>query len=241
MANNYFQFKQFTIHQDQCAMKVCTDACLFGAYIADELQTGVRSAVKNILDIGTGTGLLSLMLAQKTNVEIDTVEIDTAAYLQAKENIEQSLWKEKVTIYNNNIRQFESHKKYDCIISNPPFFENDLISDDKKKNAAKHDSTLTLQELLTHTERLLSAEGFFALLLPYHRTNYFEEEAEKLNFSLAKKILVKQTTKHKYFRSILIFSRNKITTQTKAITIKNESGNYSEEFILLLKDYYLYL
>ena len=219
-------------------MKVCTDACLFGAYIANELQ---NSPVKNILDIGTGTGLLSLQLAQKTTVEIDAIEIDTAAFEQAQENVIQSPWKEKITAHNIDIANFDSAKKYGYIISNPPFFENDLVSDDTKKNAAKHDSTLTLQELLNNIERLLAAEGFFAVLLPYHRTVYFEEQAGKLHFFLTKKILVKQTPKHNYFRSILIFTREKINAQTEEIIIKNETGNYSERFTELLKEYYLYL
>jgi tRNA1Val (adenine37-N6)-methyltransferase len=238
VANNYFEFKQFTIHQDQCAMKVCTDACLFGAYIANELQ---EQKVFDILDIGSGTGLLSLMLAQKNNAAIDTVEIDKQAYEQANENITQSNYKELITTFHCGISDFFSDYQYDFIISNPPFFEDDLQSADKKKNVAKHNTTLTLKELLHNTERLLKASGFFAILLPYHRSTYFEEEATKINFHLTKKILIKQTPRHNYFRAILIFSRNKLVTEQLALIIKNEDGNYTAEFINLLKDYYLYL
>lgn len=241
MPNNYFQFKQFTIQQDKCAMKVCTDACLFGAFVANEIQANEQDAIKNILDIGTGTGLLSLMLAQKLNAAIDTVEIDTPAFEQAKENIAQSLYKEKVEIFNADIAQFRTEKKYDYIISNPPFFEADLKSGNEKKNAAKHDTALTLQELLHNADRLLSTTGFFAVLLPYHRSNYFEEEAEKLNFHLNKKISVKQTQKHGYFRTILIFSRKSAISLQEKISIKNDDEKYTDEFITLLKDYYLYL
>ena len=219
-------------------MKVCTDACLFGAYIANELQL---PAVNNILDIGSGTGLLSLQLAQKTGAAIDAVEIDIAAFEQAKENVAGSLWKEKISLYNADITKFDAGKKYDHIISNPPFFEDDLRSADKKKNFAKHDSSLTLGELLNVIDQLLSEHGSFSVLLPFHRSNYFEGAAAQLNFHLAKKLLVKQTTKHNYFRSILIFSRSETATKTGAITIKNEAGNYSAVFIDLLKDYYLYL
>ena len=119
MSNNYFQFKQFTIHQDKCAMKVCTDACLFGAFVANEIQD---KTINHILDIGAGTGLLSLMLAQKSNAAIDAVEIDKSTYEQAEENISQSSWKEKITVYNSGIADFYSNYKYDLIISNPPFF-----------------------------------------------------------------------------------------------------------------------
>lgn len=241
MPNNYFQFKQFTIQQDKCAMKVCTDACLFGAFVANEIQANEQDAIKNILDIGTGTGLLSLMLAQKLHAAIDTVEIDTPAFEQAKENIAQSLYKEKVEIFNADIAQFRTEKKYDYIISNPPFFEADLKSGNEKKNAAKHDTALTLQELLHNADRLLSTTGFFAVLLPYHRSNYFEEEAAKINLYLSKKISVKQTPIHNYFRTMLIFSRHKSILQAQEITIKNGAESYTDEFITLLKDYYLYL
>jgi tRNA1Val (adenine37-N6)-methyltransferase len=238
VANNYFQFKQFTIQQDRAAMKVCTDACLFGAYMANELQL---LPVNNILDIGTGTGLLSLLLAQKTTATIDAVEIDIAAFEQTRKNVAKSPWKEKLNIYNADIIKYETSKKYDHIISNPPFFEDDLRSADEKKNFAKHDSSLTLENLLAAIDHHLSADGSFSVLLPFHRAGYFEEAAAKLNFHPAKKMSVKQTPKHNYFRSILIFSRKPIVTKQEEITIKNEEGNYSAEFIKLLKDYYLYL
>jgi tRNA1Val (adenine37-N6)-methyltransferase len=238
LANSYFQFKQFTIHQDRCAMKVCTDACLFGAYMAKELQL---IPATNILDIGSGTGLLSLILAQKTNAFIDAVEIDHAAFEQAKENFAGSLGKERINVYNTDITSFEPGKKYDHIISNPPFFEDDLRSIDEKKNFAKHDISLTLEELLKAIEDHLTGDGSFSVLVPFHRTSYFEAAAAKLNFHPAKKILVKQTTTHNYFRSILIFSRKPCTPGREEIIIKNEDGNYSEGFITLLKDYYLYL
>ena len=219
-------------------MKVCTDACLFGAYAANELQ---QTAVKNILDIGTGTGLLSLMLAQKKTALIDTVEIDTAAFEQAKENIGRSPFKDRITVYNKDVVQFGSEKKYDLIISNPPFFEADLRSGDAKKNAAKHDTTLTYEALLESIQKNLSTNGSFALLLPFHRSNYFIELSSKINFHVRKNIAVKQTPKHNCFRSILFFSTTKIPVQEIEISIKNEEGNYSAECTDLLKDYYLYL
>jgi tRNA1Val (adenine37-N6)-methyltransferase len=219
-------------------MKVCTDACLFGAYIANVLQ---QQTILDVLDIGSGTGLLPLMLAQKNNAAIDTVEIDDQAYEQAKENIAQSIYKQSITAFHCSINNFFPDHKYDCIISNPPFFEDDLRSDDKRRNAAKHDTSLTLVQLLNNIERLLHADGFFAVLLPYHRSNYFEEEAIKLNFHLTQKLLVKQTPKHHYFRAILIFFKNKTAANQSELIIKNEEGNYTDEFTNLLKDYYLYL
>jgi tRNA1Val (adenine37-N6)-methyltransferase len=238
MPNNYFKFKQFTINQDKCAMKVCTDACLFGAFVANTFED---KPLFDILDIGAGTGLLSLMLAQKNNAAIDAVEIEAGAYEQAKQNILQSPWKEKINILNAGIADFYPNHKYDLIISNPPFFEDDLPSTDKKKNAAKHNTTLTLQELLHNIDRLLNEAGSFAVLLPHHRVDYFIKKSEAKGFYLSNKLLVKQTSTHHFFRGILIFSRKESNIITAEITIKNAAANYTGEFINLLKDYYLYL
>jgi tRNA1Val (adenine37-N6)-methyltransferase len=240
MANNYFQFKQFIVEQERCAMKVCTDACLFGAYTASLIEDGKLTAT-NCLDIGTGTGLLSLMLAQKTSAQIDAVEIDKAAYYQARENFEESPWKDRLNILHADILQFNSTKKYDCIISNPPFFEKDLKSDDSKKNTAKHDTVLTLQQLLEVVIKYLEEDGVFAVLLPYHRINYFIDEAAKMDLHLTKKLLVKQTPLHACFRGILFFSRHPTSSAKEEISIRDKMGDYTSRFIGLLQDYYLYL
>lgn len=238
MPNNYFQFKQFTVHQEKCAMKVCTDACLFGAYIAEEIK---KAKVKNILDIGTGTGLLSLVLAQKTNAVIDAVEIDNDSFLQAKENFEQSPWKERLNICKEDIIQFNPNRKYDCIISNPPFYEQDLKSEDKSKNAAKHDTTLTLKQLLQCINNLIKEDGIFAVLLPYHRVDYFINAAAEHNQYAFKKILIKQTPSHNFFRGIVLLQRKKTILLAEETWIKDEAGKYGPNFIALLKDYYLHL
>lgn len=238
MPNNYFRFKQFTVQQEHCAMKVCTDACLFGAYIADQVKTKASS---NILDIGTGTGLLGLMLAQRVAAQIDAVEIDAIAFQQAKQNFEESLWNERLSIFNTDILQFQNEKKYDCIISNPPFFENDLKSSDSNKNNAKHDTSLTLEQLISVAKNNLTDDGIFAVLLPYRRVEYFIAIATKHGFNLSKKTLVKQTDKHDYFRGILIFGQQPSISSEEIIAIKNADDKYSLRFAELLKDYYLYL
>lgn len=238
MSNSYFQFKQFTVQQEQCAMKVCTDACLFGAWAADLLQ---QKKVNTILDIGTGTGLLSLMVAQKISAAIDAVELDESAFLQAKENFSISHWAERLTAINSDITVFNTAKKYDCIISNPPFFADDLRSPQQNKNAAKHDTTLTLPVLLRQVKHLLNDDGYFIVLLPYNRVEYFINECAVQQLFCSEKVLVKQTTKHNYFRGMLLFSANKIEAVTKEITIKDDSGKYTPEFTMLLKDYYLNL
>lgn len=225
-------------------MKVSTDSCIFGAVVAEVLagkELQASGGVANYLDIGAGTGLLSLMLAQKTTAFIDAVEIDIAAYGQSSNNFEASPFKEKLSVYNTDILHFNPGKKYDAIICNPPFFEGDLISADEKKNAAKHATTLTLQQLLKATNSHLKSDGLFAVLLPYHRTDDFIKEAADLHFYLNEKMLLRHTSTHSYFRALLFLSKIKTTSTTKELVIKNEAGNYTDEFICLLKDYYLYL
>lgn len=237
MPNNFFQFKQFTIFQHKCAMKVCTDACLFGAMVARH-----EPRTTNCLDIGTGTGLLSLMLAQKDpDAVIDAVELDAEAADQARENFAASPWKERLNIFNADILSFKPEKRYDLIISNPPFFEDDLMSPDEAKNHAKHDTSLSLDELAGVVQQLLAADGFFAVLLPYHRVNYFTEEAGRQGLYLAQQVLLKQTGKHNYFRGILFFSRKEVQPVNSEIILKDSKADYTPEFISALKDYYLYL
>jgi tRNA1Val (adenine37-N6)-methyltransferase len=240
MPNNYFQFKQFTVYQDKCAMKVCTDACVFGAFAVARIKNE-ELRIKNLLDIGSGTGLLSLMLAQQVNIIIDAVEIDIGAYQQTKDNFNASPWKERLTVFNTDVQQFTTDKKYDCIISNPPFFEDDLRSDNDQKNSAKHDSTLTLQQLLKVVDNNLSDDGCFMVLLPFHRLHYFEVEAKKSGLFIDEKLFIKQTPAHTFFRGCLSFSRKETKPHVVELTIKNEEGNYTDEFTDLLKDYYLYL
>lgn len=246
MANSYFKFKQFTIHQDRCAMKVCTDACLFAAlaavYKPYQQQVKLPMMINHCLDIGTGTGLLSLMFAQQNNTaSIDAVEIDAGAAQQATENIAASPWASNIKVYNEDIVSFDKGRKYDCIITNPPFFEGDLKSADAAKNNAKHDTSLDLAQLLKVMERLLSPNGFAAVLLPYQRVVHFTEEARKTGLYLVKQILVKQTFKHKFFRGILFFTRKEVKPEFETIIIKDPDHNYTPEFAAALKDYYLFL
>jgi tRNA1Val (adenine37-N6)-methyltransferase len=237
VANNYFKFKQFTVYQDKCAMKVCTDACLFGAAV-----TECKLSITNCLDIGTGTGLLPLMVAQKNPLSIiDAVEINENAAEQAKENISASPWAGRIQVINEDVLAFNPGKLYDCIITNPPFFEDDLRSTDTAKNNAKHNTALNLVQLLHFVNMNLAPAGFVAVLLPYHRVEYFTAEAIKTGFYLSKQILVKQTGKHEFFRGILFFTRRETEPQKSEISIKDTQNNYTAEFTALLKDYYLFL
>ncbi len=220
-------------------MKVCTDSCLFGAWAADYL--GKNKSIKRILDIGTGTGLLSLMLAQQCDANIDAVEIDNSSANEAKQNFLLSPWQERLHCYEEKIQDFSPNEKYDFIISNPPFYENDLLGKNKNRNVAHHNAGLTLGELIIAIKRLLNDEGSFAILLPYHRTKEVEKMAKEEDFFVQKQSFVKQTINHSFFRSINLFSKEKHSVVQSEICIKNENNHYTKEFIFLLKEYYLHL
>jgi tRNA1Val (adenine37-N6)-methyltransferase len=239
MSNTYFQFKQFTIHQKHCAMKVCTDACLFGAWVAEGVDRW-KMTVGSVLDIGTGTGLLSLMLAQKSTGIIDAVELDEKAAGQAAENFEASPWNNRCQVIQADIRTVHLGRKYDLIISNPPFFEHDLKSTDALRNLALHSKELSLAELLSAIKKYLADNGNFAVLLPFHRKTEFEKLAVAEGFSLQEAVSVKQTSTHDFFRVILLFSSSVTTVINSNISIR-ENDQYSEDFIGILKDFYLRL
>jgi tRNA1Val (adenine37-N6)-methyltransferase len=248
MSNQYFKCKQFMVQQQHCAMKVTTDACLFGAWAAASHQA---ITANSIVDIGAGTGLLSLMLAQKTNANILAIEIDDGAATQSKENFKASPWQHKLSIHHGSLQAFvkastnsltnHSNVQFDFIVSNPPFFENDLKSDDAKRNVALHSAALSLEELAQAVQKLLAANGNFAVLLPYPKTNFFIEVMAKENLLLQSKTLVRQTPTHSFFRSMLLFGKKEVEVLVDEIIIKDESNLYTSKFKALLQDYYLYL
>lgn len=233
MPKNSFTFKQFTINQDRCAMKVCTDACILGA------STDVEN-VNNILDIGTGTGLLSLMLAQRSNAQINAVEIDEDAYQQALTNIQASRFFDKIKVNHQRIQDFISTKTYDLIISNPPFYQQSLKSSDAKTNKALHAVELSFDDLIDSVLRLLSIEGKFVVLLPPFEIEKLIQIAQKKGLYLSKKILIRHDESKPIFRVIATFLTKKVyDLEEKALIIHNEDGKtYSNEFRDLLKDYY---
>ncbi len=219
-------------------MKVCTDACLFGAWVAKHFE---NDQPHKILDIGTGTGLLTLMLAQKLNGSIETVEIEQGAYLQAFDNISQSNWKERITVVYGDIKKYSYKHPYDLIISNPPFYENDLQTAKPVYNMARHDKTLTLEALLSIAALHLSIEGSFAALVPYHREAYFISTAAGLGLYPFSVAYVKQSTSHDYFRSIIILKKHPSSIIDESFMSIKEGNNYTAAFTELLKDYYLSL
>jgi tRNA1Val (adenine37-N6)-methyltransferase len=236
VANTYFQFKEFKVSQDISAMKVTTDSCLFGAWCADEIQ---KLNCTTILDIGTGTGLLALMIAQKNSGQINAVELDEKAARQALENISSSPWKERISIYHSDI--LEHRGKYDCIISNPPFYENELPSPDTRNNLAHHSLRLSLSDLVQYAGKSLADQGYIFLLLPYKRLAEIEKMLAEQNIHIHKKLAVKQTNQHSPFRIMIMGSKNRNKLMVDEFLSIKEGQDYSARFSNLLKDYYLYL
>lgn len=223
-------------------MKVTTDGCLFGAWAAEELKTQ-QIKINNALDIGTGTGLLPLMIAQKNNtINIDAIEIAEEAHQQASENILASPWKKSIASIYGDVTSFSFNKQYDAIISNPPFYENELHSPDTLKNKAHHSSRLSLQQLFSITYNLLTDEGYFFFLLPYKRNEEIEKLLQANDLFIHEKVLVKQSEQHNYFRLLFKGSKQKPNALIqKEIAICSTPPHYTHQFISFLKDYYLHL
>ena len=255
MANPFFQCKEFIVHQQHTSMKVCTDACLFGAWVAK--QPSIETA-HSIVDIGTGTGLLSLILAQvtdKNNTKITAVEIESQAATEASSNFNISKWSDRLNLVNDSIQNYTANfmaardekNKFDIIITNPPFYEGDLKSPDSNKNKAAHSTELSWTSLVENSASLLKEEGHFFVLVPTLRAYTMQKLAEANHLNLAEEVLVYNDAKHLPFRSFLHFQKNMNSLDKgnsvlrNKIVIKNTDNSYSPAFIELLKDYYLHL
>jgi tRNA1Val (adenine37-N6)-methyltransferase len=232
--NTWFQFKQFIIHQDQCAMKVCTDSCLFGAYV----EPG--NAAK-ILDIGTGTGLLALMLAQKSSAFIDAVEIEPKAAIQAQNNFTASPWKDRLKIHESSIQDFNSSASYDLIICNPPFYSQSLKSDQQEINLAYHSEALNQNALIFSVKKLLKETGKFYLLLPSYEARLFTEKAKEEKMYPLEIVTIRDRKNSRELRNIICFTFSEEKVKEKEIILKKDDNNYTNEFIALLKEYYFSL
>jgi len=236
MGNNYFNFKQFTINQGKCAFKVGTDGVLLGA-CAD------ITAKKKILDIGTGTGLIALMLAQRCDAEIIALEPDFDSFIQASENIKHSKWGGRIKIENCLLQDFSpENSRFDLIVANPPYFIDSLKNPDPVRSAARHNDTLPHSDLLMGASRLLEKEGIFQLILPYAEGNMFIAEAQEYGFYCYSILKVKPNPAAEIRRLILSFSRKKCKAIEKFLTIeKGKRHDFTEEYVALVKDFYLKL
>jgi len=236
MSNQHFAFKQFLIRQDKCAMKVGTDAVLLGAWVKP-------NGAKRILDIGTGTGVIALMLAQRTEALIDGIDIDDMACLQAQENVALSPWFERVRILHHSLQEYseETTTRYDLIVSNPPYFLDSSKALGLERTTARHADLLPYVELIESVIRILDKKGKFCVILPYKEASILRELAKERGLHLSKLLRVRtRTDKETEKRQIMQFEFSPSSFSEETIVIeKDERHSYTEEYKELTKDYYL--
>lgn len=231
-----FSFKQFSVNQERCAMKIGTDGVLLGAW------TPLINNPNAILDIGAGTGILSLMLAQRSNAaQIDAIEIDEDAYEQCVENFEASPWGDTLFCFHAGLDEFvdEPEDQYDLIISNPPFFAEDFKTDDSQRDMARFQDALPFEELIEAAALLLSENGIFSVIIPYKEEERFVSMCKELDLFPLKITRVKGTPTSDIKRSLLAFTRVTQTPLIDELVIETARHQYTSEYIELTKDFYL--
>lgn len=236
--NKPFKFKEFTISQDKCAMKIGTDGVLLGAW------SSLRHDPVSILDIGTGTGVIALMLAQRSTAElIDALEIDEDAYEQAVENFENSDWGDRLFCYHAAFDEFveemQDEDKYELIVSNPPFYSADYSSGDAKRDQARFAEALPFEELLEGVSLLLSKRGRFSVIIPFSEEERFLSLAAKFKLFAKRITRVKGTTDSEIKRSLLEMAFLEGKPKVEELVIETARHEYTPEYIELVKDFYL--
>ena len=231
-----FQFKQFEINQDKCAMKIGTDAVLLGAW------SPIDATTFSILDVGAGTGILSLMLAQRCNAEqIDAIEIEENAFEQCISNFENSKWNDRLFCFHAGLDEFiaEPEQEYDLIISNPPFYSEDYKSESAARDLARFEDALPFKDLIEAADLLLSENGIFTVIIPYKEEVKFCLLAREFDLYPFKITRVKGTEKSEIKRSLLAFTRIEKEILIDELVIEISRHHYTEEYISLTKDFYI--
>ncbi|MEX0446978.1 tRNA1(Val) (adenine(37)-N6)-methyltransferase [Xenorhabdus sp. SGI246] len=232
-----FTFKQFFVGHDKCAMKVGTDGVLLGAWAPVDNR-------KYCLDIGCGSGLIALMVAQRSGGDtvIDAVELDADAAMQATENVQRSPWVSRITVYQQDIYEFarQNGSRYDLIVSNPPYFEPAIDCRDEARNQARYTKSLTHQGLLDCVEHMITPEGLFCVVLPYQIGKIFEKMATECGWFTHYRVNIRDRVDKPLHRLLLGLARQEKETQIRELTIRASDGTYSNEFQYMVKDFYLY-
>lgn len=233
-----FQFKQFSVKQDKCAMKVGTDGVLLGAW------TPIQSNPRSILDIGSGTGIIALMLAQRSNaMQIDALEIDADAYEQTVENFEESPWGDRLFCYHASLDEFteeiQGEETYDLIVSNPPFYTEDFTTNNIQRNIARFSSAMPFEDLLESVSLLLADKGIFCVIIPYKEEPVIIELAEKFKLYPFKITHVQGMLDSSVKRSLIAFSAINTEIEITRLIIETGRHHYTPEYIALTQDFYL--
>jgi tRNA1Val (adenine37-N6)-methyltransferase len=232
-----FQFKQFSLEQDRCAMKIGTDGVLLGAWAP------IENNPFSILDIGTGTGIIALMLAQRSHAEqIDALEIDEDAYEQAVDNFENSPWSDRLFCFHAGVDEFveEPEDEYDLIVSNPPFYTEDYKTENPQRDLARFAEALPFEDLIEAAALLLSENGIFSVIIPFKEEENFVAISKEYELHPIKITRVKGNPTSEIKRSLLAFTRNESDTiLTNELIIETGRHIYTPEYIELTKDFYL--
>lgn len=238
-----FQFKQFTVNHDQCAMKIGTDAVLLGAWAP------INHKPFSVLDIGAGTGVLALMLAQRSDAKIiDALEIDDNAYEQCVDNFENTPWSDRLFCYHASLEEFvedlsadeaEIEDKYDLIISNPPFYSEDYKTENTQRDLSRFSEALPFDHLVESASKLLSSKGIFAVVIPYKEEENFIIQAARVKLFPNNILRVKGTPTSELKRSLMAFSFQETELLTKELVIETARHQYTADYINLTKDFYL--
>lgn len=234
--NKPFKFKEFQVNQDRCAMKIGTDGVLLGAW------TSVKQNPFAILDIGAGTGVLSLMLAQRSQAEvIDAMEIDEHAYEQCVDNFENAPWADRLFCYHAALEEFteEIEDKYDLIISNPPFYSEDFKSENTQRDLARFTDAMPFHHLVESVAALLIEDGIFSVVIPFKEEAVFIELASKVHLFPNRILHVKGSPTSEIKRSLLEFSFRESDIEIQELIIETTRHQYTEDYIHLTKDFYL--
>lgn len=245
MASDFFRFKQFTIWHDKCGMKVGTDGVLLGAWI------DTKAEAKRILDIGTGSGLIAIMLAQRCEAEIDAIDIDQSAVEQAKGNADKCPWSSRIHIYQSSLQDWaqtkgnetiDKERKYDLIVSNPPYFQNSLKNPNKNREMARHTDTLSYRELILNSAELLATNGRIGLILPAEAEQDIAQLCAEYGLKISRLCHV-YSKEGKSIKRILIEavkSAEKITdVHAETFYIEGKESPRSEEYARITQDFYL--
>lgn len=236
MSESTFRFKYFTIHQDKCAMKVGTDSVLLGSWVTP-------GSAERILDIGTGTGILAIMMAQKSTAEIDAIDIDEGAFLQARENALISPWFNRIYPYNKSFQTFAENttNRYDLIVTNPPYFHEATKPNEEARIQARHSDQLPFKDLIDGVKKVLMPHGRFCIILPHKEGMEFIDMAHRKGLFCHRILRVKTKADKPEKRVLMEFNFHFGILQDDVIIIREEDMSYTEEYINLTSDYYINL
>ena len=231
--NNYFKFKQFTVTQELSAMKVGVDSVILGAWV------NINDA-RTILDIGTGTGILALMMAQRSDAMITAIEIDDIACKEARINVQDSPWRASIIVIHSSFQDFvkKCTTEFDCIVSNPPYFENSSQPEDKRRKNARHNDELPFDYLLSGSRELLSEKGNLSVILPVNMAKSFIRLANEMGLFLNRTQWVRHRPGKPFHRQLMEFSKNEVTTDESVLVIE-EQNEFTEDYKNLTREFYL--